>query len=98
MQETSVSSGKVVVFARTVQMRGSITIGSSSIRKEYPSKRKEEENPVAPLAFIPVSVKEKPQQKEWQVEQLVLQSPTGETVEIKSTSLSVVAMLLVIML
>ena len=63
-------------------------------KKEYPGKRNEEENPVAPLAFIPVSVKEEPQQKEWQVEQLVLQSPTGETVEIKSTSLSVVAMLL----
>ena len=63
-------------------------------KKEYPGKRNEEENPVAPLAFIPVSVKEEPQQKEWQVERLVLQSPTGETVEIKSTSLSVVAMLL----
>ena len=63
-------------------------------KKEYPGKRNEEEKPVAPLEFIPVSVKEDPQQKEWQVEQLVLQSPTGATVEIKSTSLSVVAMLL----
>ena len=63
-------------------------------KKEYPGKRNEEESPVAPLAFIPVSVKEEPQQREWRVEQLVLQSPTGETVEIKSTSLSVVAMLL----
>ena len=65
-----------------------------TILKKNKSERNEEENPVAPLAFIPVSVKEEPQKKEWQVEQLVLQSPTGETVEIKSTSLSVVAMLL----
>ena len=63
-------------------------------KKEYPGKRKEEEQAVAPLEFIPVSVKEEPQKKEWQIEQLILQSPTGDIVEIKSTSLSVVAMLL----
>lgn len=63
-------------------------------KKEYPGKRKEEEHAIAPLEFIPVSVKEEPQKKEWQIEQLILQSPAGDIVEIKSTSLSVVAMLL----
>ena len=47
-------------------------------KKTYPGKCDEEES----------------QRKEWQVQQLILQSPTGEKVEIKSTSMSVVAMLL----
>ena len=34
------------------------------------------------------------QKNEWQVQQLILQSPSGDVLEIKSTSLSVVAMLL----
>ena len=63
-------------------------------KKSYPGKRNAEEKPVAPLEFIPVSVKEEVQTKAWQVERLILQSPTGDIVEIKSTSLSVVAMLL----
>ena len=47
-------------------------------KKAYPGKCDEEES----------------QRKDWQVQQLILQSPTGEKVEIKSTSMSVVAMLL----
>ena len=62
-------------------------------KKAYPGKCDEEESP-APLGFVPDTVKEESQRKDWQVQQLVLQSPTGEKVEIKSTSMSVVAMLL----
>ena len=64
-----------------------------TLKKAYPGKCDEEESP-APLGFVPVTVKEESQRKEWQVQQLILQSPTGEKVEIKSTSMSVVAMLL----
>ena len=62
-------------------------------KKAYPGKCDEEESP-APLGFVTVTVKEESQRKDWQVQQLILQSPTGEKVEIKSTSMSVVAMLL----
>ena len=62
-------------------------------KKAYPGKCDEEESP-SPLGFVPVTVKEESQRKDWQVQQLILQSPTGEKVEIKSTSMSVVAMLL----
>ena len=63
-------------------------------KKEYPGKRPEEQSPSAPSAFIPLSVKDEPARKEWELHQLVFQSPSGDVVEIKSTNLSVVAMLL----
>ena len=62
-------------------------------KKAYPGKCDEEGSP-APLGFVPGTVKEESQRKEWQVQQLILQSPTGEKVDIKSTCMSVVAMLL----
>ena len=55
-------------------------------KKEYPGKRTAEQEPSTPP--------DAPQQKEWQVQQLILQSPSGDFLEIKSTGLSVVAMLL----
>ena len=63
-------------------------------KKDYPGKRAEEQEPSSPLEFIPISVKDEPQKNEWQVQQLILQSPSGDVLEIKRTSLSVVAMLL----
>ena len=63
-------------------------------KKDYPGNRTEEHEPSAPLEFVPISVKDEPQQPVWQVQQLILQSPSGDVLEIKSTSLSVVAMLL----
>ena len=63
-------------------------------KKDYPGKRTAEQEPSTPLEFVPISVKDEPQQLAWQVQQLILQSPSGDVLEIKSTSLSVVAMLL----
>ncbi len=63
-------------------------------KKDYPGKRPEEVSPSAPLEFVSISVKDEPQTKDWQVQQLLLQSPSGDVLEIKSTSMSVVAMLL----
>lgn len=63
-------------------------------KKEYPGKRTGEQDPPAPLEFVPISVQDEPQKTGWQVHQLLLQSPSGDVLEIKSTSLSVVAMLL----
>lgn len=46
-------------------------------------------------AFIPITIKdETPKPTTWQVEKLVLKSPDGEQIEIKSNSLFVVAELL----
>ena len=63
-------------------------------KKEYPGKRTEEQASTSPIEFVPISLKEEPQKQDWQVQQLILQSPSGDVLEIKSTSLSVVAMLL----
>lgn len=63
-------------------------------KKDYPGKRTEEQEPSSALEFVPISVQDEPQKKEWQVHQLILQSPSGDVLEIKSTSLSSVAMLL----
>ena len=43
----------------------------------------DEEEYLASLEFVPSTVTAESQQKEWQVQQLILQSPTGENVEIK---------------
>ena len=63
-------------------------------KKDYPGQRTEEQEPASAPEFVPISVQDEPQKKEWQVHQLILQSPSGDVLEIKSTSLSVVAMLL----
>ena len=63
-------------------------------KKEYPGKQIKEQTSPSPLEFVPISVKDEPQKKDWQVHQLILQSPSGDVLEIKSTSLSAVAMLL----
>ena len=63
-------------------------------KKDYPGKRTGEQDFSSPLEFVPISVQDEPQKKEWQVQQLILQSPSGDVLEIKSTSLPVVAMLL----
>ena len=43
----------------------------------------DEEEYLASLEFVPSTVTAESQQKEWQVQQLILQSPTEENVEIK---------------
>lgn len=43
----------------------------------------DEEEYLASLEFVPSTVTAESQQKEWQVQQLILQSPTGDNVEIK---------------
>ena len=63
-------------------------------KKDYPGKRIEKQEPSSPLEFIPILVKDEAHKNEWQVQQLILQSPSGDVLELKSTSLSVVAMLL----
>ena len=63
-------------------------------KKDYPGKRTEEQERASALEFVPISVQDEPQKKEWQVHQLILQSPSGDVLEIKSTSLSSVALLL----
>ena len=46
-------------------------------------------------AFIPITIKDvAPKPTTWQVETLILKSPDGEQIEIKSNSLFVVAELL----
>lgn len=46
-------------------------------------------------AFIPITIKDDaPKPSTWQVETLILNSPDGEQIELKSNSLSVVAELL----
>lgn len=62
-------------------------------KKTYPS---QEEKPGQPQdAFIPITIKEDtPKPPIWQVETLVLKSPDGERIELKSNSLFVVAELL----
>lgn len=63
-------------------------------KKDYPGKQTEEQGSSSALEFVPISVQDEPQKKEWQIQQLILQSPSGDVLEIKSTSLPVVAMLL----
>ena len=62
-------------------------------KKTYPLQEKKQDQPLD--AFIPVTIKdENPLPATWQVEMLVLKSPDGEQIELKSNSLFVVAELL----
>lgn len=61
-------------------------------KKHYPP-HKEETSAVA-SGFISLSLEEKTAPSVWQVAQLVLSSPTGDMVEIKSNNLLVAAELL----
>ena len=62
-------------------------------KKTYPVRSTEKEEPSE--SFVPLSVAEEPSPAlEWSVEHLVLRSPQGDVLEIKSTSLFVVAELL----
>ena len=62
-------------------------------KKTYPV-QKDESKPKEVAGFIPLTVAEPKAPSIWQVTQLLLQSPSGDTVEIKSTNLIVVADLL----
>ena len=62
-------------------------------KKNYPLQEKQQE--LLQDAFIPITIKEvAPKSTTWQVETLILKSPDGELIEIKSNSLFVVAELL----
>lgn len=60
-------------------------------KKTYPAKR-DEQQPVA--GFIPLAVSEEHVPHGWQVSQMTLVSPAGDTIEIKSSNMMVVAELL----
>ena len=63
------------------------------LKKTYPVRSTEKEEPAE--GFVPLAVTEEPVPAlEWAVEHLVLRSPKGDVLEIKSTSLFVVAELL----
>lgn len=62
-------------------------------KKTYPLQEKKQEQPQE--AFIPITIKdETPKPTTWQVETLILKSPDGEQIGLKSNSLFVVAELL----
>lgn len=62
-------------------------------KKTYPLQEKNQEQPQD--AFIPITIKDDaPKSTTWQVETLILKSPDGEKIELKSNSLFVVAELL----
>ena len=62
-------------------------------KKTYPVRSTEKEEPAE--GFVPLSVTDEPAPSlEWSVEHLVLSTPKGDVLEIKSTSLFVVAELL----
>ena len=63
-------------------------------KKTYPAKKDEPlQQPAA--GFIPLTVTEEDKTPHgWQVSQLVLQTPDGDTIEIKSTNMMVVVELL----
>lgn len=61
-------------------------------KKNYPSRK--EEVSTAPPGFIPLSLEDKSVPSSWQVARLVLSSPSGDMIEIKSSNLSVAAELL----
>ena len=62
-------------------------------KKTYPVRSTEKEEPAE--GFVPLAVTEEPVPAlDWSVEHLVLRSPKGDVLEIKSTSLFVVAELL----
>lgn len=65
-------------------------------KKTYPAQREEtSQQQTAVAGFIPLTVVEDEKLPQgWQVTQLVLQTPGGDTIEIKSTNLMVVAELL----
>ena len=63
-------------------------------KKNYPANCSSESQ-TQQSAFIPLSItEEKPEHTSWSVDQLILKSPDGNTLEIKSSSLFVVAELL----
>lgn len=63
-------------------------------KKTYPS-RGSKSSGLPDAGFLPLSISESPVvQPVWQVETLVLKSPDGNSVEIKSSSLFIVAELL----
>lgn len=62
-------------------------------KKTYPLQEKRQEP--SQDAFIPITIKDDaPKPSTWQVETLILNSPDGEQIELKSNSLFVVAELL----
>lgn len=62
-------------------------------KKNYPLQEKQQEQ--LQDAFIPITIKDDtPKLTTWQVETLVLKSPDGDQIELKSNSLCVVAELL----
>ena len=62
-------------------------------KKTYTLQEKKQEQPQD--TFIPITIKdETPKPTTWQVETLILKSPDGEQIELKSNSLFVVAELL----
>ena len=62
-------------------------------KKNYPLQEKQQEP--SQDTFIPITIKDvAPKPTTWQVETLILKSPDGEQIEIKSNSLFVVAELL----
>ena len=60
-------------------------------KKNFPLQgKKQTEQPQD--AFIPITIKDDaPKRKTWQVEKLILMSPDGDSIEIKSTNMFVVA-------
>ncbi len=62
-------------------------------KKTYPLQEKQQEP--SQDAFIPITIKDDaPKPATWQVETLILNSPDGEQIELKSNSLFIVAELL----
>lgn len=60
-------------------------------KKNYPLQGKKQTDQPQD-AFIPITIKdETPKPKTWQVEKLILMSPDGDSIEIKSTNMFVVA-------
>lgn len=60
-------------------------------KKNYPLQGKKQTEQLQ-NAFIPITIKdETPKSKIWQVEKLILMSPDGDSIEIKSTNMFVVA-------
>lgn len=81
----------VVACESIVRMRRLITIGSSSIRRTILCRVRNRLINLRMLLYLFTIKDETPKPKTWQVEKLILMSPDGDSIEIKSTNMFVVA-------
>jgi len=65
-------------------------------KREYPKEQQPEpEQKQETTTFLPIGItEEEPKQNTWEVDNLILKSPDGEFIEIKTNSLTTAAMLL----